>query len=143
MKKRLSVLLFLVMLFTGVSGNALANLSSYSYPYDISQLEWQLLNWTTAWRGTATPVSPFILERMECDRKGWKVIIYVNGMFSQATDENLKGSIDNITSTFKNRFPEFDPKTDLTVYYNLGSSTMVYKDGNFSSVGSSSQEAGY
>jgi len=140
MKKCLFIVFIMLLCFTG---NALANLNRYSYPYDISQLEWQLLNWTTAWRGTATPASPFILERMECDRKGWKVTLYVNGMFSQATDESLKTSIDNITSTFKNRFPEFDPKTDLTVYYNLGSSTMVYKDGNFSNVNKSSQESAF
>ncbi|TRZ93983.1 hypothetical protein D4R78_07165 [bacterium] len=108
-----------------------ANLAQYTYSYDISQIEWQLLNWTVAWRGTTTPAAPFILERMDFDRRERIIKIYVNGLANQASEDNLKESIDKINANISQRFSEFDPKSDLVVYYSLGAASYEYINGGF------------
>src|SRR3989338_7192847 len=125
--------LFLVFIFFSF---ARADLQRYTYPYDISQIEWQLLNWTAAWRGSTTLANPFILENMEYDRKANRVHIYLSGKVEEASDENLEKSINTIISRFQERFPKFEAKEDLVVHYNLKSeknetSYREYSDGAF------------
>ncbi len=137
MRLGLKVSLLFLLLSWYFMGNARARVDGYTYPYDISQIEWQLLNWTSAWRGTTTPADPFTLERMEYDRNTRKVLIYLTGKTDAATDENLKKSTDGINSLFQKRFPNFNLETDAYVYYKLSSdkdqaiSYKEYKDGAF------------
>jgi hypothetical protein len=99
---------------------AQANLKRYTYSYDIAEIEWQLLNWTAAWRGTAFPAAPFILDRMEYDRITRKISIYLKGDPDLAAQDNLDKSIAGIVSLFSRRFPpDFDQATDIAVYYEL------------------------
>jgi hypothetical protein len=130
----------LFLLFALVSlcfiANAQANLKGYTYPYDISQIEWQALNWTAAWRGTTTPADPFTLDRIEYDRNERMVVVYLNGNLDDASDDNLKKSIDGINSLFQQRFTNFDILTDALVYYQLKDkdqkmSYKEYKNGAF------------
>jgi hypothetical protein len=121
-----------------MGGVSTASITGYTYPLDISQLEWQLLNWTAAWRQTTTPADPFILDRMEYNRKTEKIHIYLNGKAEDATDENLKKSITKIASVFTERFPKVKIEEDFVVHYNLVSSSdqkateIEYSQGNFS-----------
>jgi hypothetical protein len=140
MKNKFAVFfIFSAILFFGFSVNTYAALGDYLRSYDISWLEWQILNWTTAFRGTTTPAGPFILERIEYDRKSRLINIHVSGSAESATEDNLKESIDGITALFHEKFPKFDPKADLTVYYKLESEadkqavSMVYSNGSFGS----------
>jgi len=133
--KLILAFLFLTLCFVG---SAQASVNQYTYPYDISQIEWQILNWVSAYRGTVTPGDPFTLERMEYDRKTFKVIIYLTGTPDISGEENLKKSVEGCTTLFKNRFPNFDATTDLIIYYKLLSGIgqeAVYKEysnGDFS-----------
>lgn len=145
MKLKSRVILAVILFFSFLA-IADAKMRKYSYPYDISQVEWQLLNWTAAWRGTTSPAGPFVLDRLECDRDGWIVNVYVTGTPDLATDENLKKSIDNITKVFQDKFPDFVAETDLIVHYNLLSAdgNKVYKEysaGSFNDGQAASQEA--
>lgn len=127
--------------------NSQARIRQYINPYDISQMEWQLLNWTAAWRGTTTPAYPFTLERMEYDRAKQKVVIYLQGKSELATDENLHKSIDTITSSFNQKFPEFNAKEDLAAYYSLTSSEgdkiacIKYENDSFIKEGNNSRQS--
>ncbi|MFH0763161.1 MAG: hypothetical protein V1925_04665 [Candidatus Omnitrophota bacterium] len=110
---------FCLLSFTSTAG---ANLKRYTQSYDIAEVEWQLLNWTAAWRNTTTPAKPFILERMEYSRQTRKISIYLKGEASMDTQDNLDKSIEGIVSLFAGRFPpDFDQATDITVYYELES----------------------
>ena len=109
----------LILLSCFIASPAQAVLSKYTYSYDISQLEWQILNWTSAYRGTLTPGDPFTLERIEYNRKSSKVTVYLTGMLDLATDENLNKSLSGITDLFSRRFPGFDPAADLIINYKL------------------------
>lgn len=131
--------LFLVfVLLSGLVGIAQAKINKYTYPYDISEIEWQILNWGADWRGTTTLADPFVLDKIDYDRKDRKVIIYLSGKSEQGTNELLKKSIDGIEEKFKERFPGFEAKSDLIVYYNLRSekdpknSYFTYSKGDFS-----------
>ena len=132
------VLIFSFLLPFLIATPAQAVLSRYTYTYDISQLEWQILNWTSAYRGTLTPGDPFTLERIEYDRKPAKVIVYLTGTPDIASEDNLNKSLKGITSLFAQRFPGFDPETDLIIYYKLSSgdgqeaSYKQYSAGDFS-----------
>lgn len=125
---------------------AQAKLKGYTYPYDISQIEWVILNWTAAYRGTTTPTDPFTLDKIQYDRKMRKVVVYANGQAAQATDENLKKSVDGILKLFVPRFPNFDASTDLFVYYTLKQEDKPdlkykeYKGGSFSDRNSPPEE---
>lgn len=138
MAQRVKLVILLVSLSFVLAPCAQAKLNRFTYPYDISQLEWQLLNWTAAWRGTATPGGPFTLERMEYQRKERKVHIYLTGNTELGTEANFKKAIENITSTFKGSFPDFEPQEDLTAHFNLASekenksSYLEYNNGSFS-----------
>ena len=129
MKFKSMVISLIAVLFLGFLTVAEAKMRNYSYPYDISQLEWQLLNWTAAWRGTTILTDPFTLDRLECDRDGWIVNVYVTGNSMLGIVDNLQKSVDNITKVFQEKFKEFVPETDLIVHYNLQSfdGTKVYK----------------
>jgi len=131
MRLRLKLCGLLVLLLLSSNVTVWANLAKYTYSYDISQIEWQLLNWTAAWRGTTVPAAPFVLERMEFDRKERIIKIYVNGAANQASEDNLKESIDKINTNISQRFFEFDPKSDLVVYYSLGAVSYEYINGSF------------
>ncbi len=149
MRPVLKVSLLFLLLSLCFMANAQARVDGYTYPYDISQIEWQLLNWTSAWRGTTTPADPFTLERMEYDRSTKKVLIYLTGKTDTATEENLKKSIDGITALFKPRFSNFNLDTDAYVYYKLksadGQSTSYkeYKNGAFADQQSSPEPPRY
>jgi len=131
MKRRIFILALLLFVIPVLfPANSSADISRYTYPYDISQLEWQLLNWTAAWRGTITPADPYILERMEYNRTERKIYLYVKG--TSFAQEDLNSSIKNITDTFQKTFLQFAPETDLVVDYRSGKDTvMEYRDGNF------------
>ena len=136
MRRDVKLFLLFVLISLCFMGNAQANLKGYTYPYDISQIEWQVLNWTAAWRGTTTPADPFTLDRIEYNRNERKVIVYLNGNLDDASDENLKKSIDSINSLFQQRFTNFDIITDALVYYKLKDkdqkiSYKEYKNGTF------------
>jgi len=127
------IALLLILLSCFIASPAHAVLSKYTYTYDISQLEWQILNWTSAYRGTLTPGDPFNLERIEYNRKNAKVIVYLTGMLDLSSEDNLNKSLDGVSSLFAQRFPGFDPKTDLIIYYKLLPLTgqdAVYKEYN-------------
>lgn len=115
-----------------------AGLRDYVRPYDISEVEWYALNWTSAWRGTLTPADPFILERIEYSRQMKKIIVYIDGKAEDATQDNLNKSVKGITGAFREKLPEFKPETDLTVKYTLKSedeeklSYIEYNAGKFS-----------
>lgn len=138
MEFNLKLFALFIALLLSFSTTAQARLTAYTYPYDISEIEWQILNWTAAWRGTTTPAEPFILERMEYDRKEKKANIYLTGRPEQASDDNLNKTITGITSLFHQRFPNFEPESDLIVHYNLksekGEKTLYieYNQGAFS-----------
>lgn len=138
MRFNLKLFTLLSVLLLSFNRSAQAKITAYTYPYDISQIEWQVLNWTTAWRGTTTPAEPFILERMEYDRKEKKVNIYLSGRPEQATDDNLNKSINGITSLFHQHFSKFEPQSDLIVHYELKSEKdektlyIKYNEGAFS-----------
>jgi hypothetical protein len=130
LKSKLIVFL-LILSSCFIARPAQAVLSKYTYSYDISQLEWQILNWTSAYRGTLTPGDPFTLERIEYNRKSSKVTVYLTGMPDLATDENLNKSLSGITNLFSRRFPGFDPATDLIINYKLmpdSGTEAVYKE---------------
>jgi hypothetical protein len=139
MKLSFGFILLICLLFFSV-GNAQASLKGYTYSYDISQVEWQILNWTAAFRDTNTPGNPFILERMEYNRKAKKVMIYLKGGLNLASDDNLKKSLDGCTTLLKQRFPDFDSTEDLYISYKLTSSDgqnvtyKEYKEGSFNDV---------
>ncbi|MFH1441927.1 MAG: hypothetical protein ABIH18_07820 [Candidatus Omnitrophota bacterium] len=146
--RNLIVFIFISLLLSFVFvNNSQARIRQYINPYDISQIEWQLLNWTAAWRDTTTPAFPFTLERMEYDRTKRKVIIYLQGKSEFATDENLRKSIDGIASLFNQKFPEFNPKEDMIVYYSLispeGNKTVPikYENGSFIKQQDNSQQS--
>jgi len=123
--------LFLILSACFIISPAQAVLSKYTYSYDISQIEWQILNWTSAYRGTLTPGDPFTLERIEYNRKTSKVFIYLTGTLATASDENLNKSVDGCTALFKQRFPGFDATTDLTIFYKFSPAAgqdLVYKE---------------
>lgn len=132
---RLMVLILAALLI--FASGAEAKLKKYKYIQETSKLDWQLLNWTAAWRGTTRPASPFILERMEYDHALSKIAIYVNGKTDQATDDNLNNSISGIVSLLQERFPDFEVKNDLIVYYEIKSdkdpksSYIEYNNGDF------------
>lgn len=113
------ILLFWAGLFLSITVSADARLRKYINPYDISEIEWQVLNWTAAWRGTTTPAEPFILERIEYERTDVKVHIYLQGRHPQNTQENLDKSIAGIGALFTARFPEFEAGKDLVVSYKI------------------------
>ncbi|MBC8436646.1 MAG: hypothetical protein H8D90_01995 [Candidatus Omnitrophica bacterium] len=122
--RRIIALVFVIgcFYFMNFTDTAQANLKRYTYSYDIAEIEWQLLNWTAAWRGTTTPAKPFILDRMEYDRGTRKVSIYLKGDTDLDTQQNLNKSIEGIVSLFSKRFPpDFDQTTDIVVYYELKS----------------------
>ncbi len=147
MKKIIIFIPVFFLSFFILLNNSQARIRQYINPYDISQMEWQLLNWTAAWRGTTTPSFPFTLERMEYDRPSLKVIIYLQGKSELAVDENLRKSIDSISSLFSQKFPEFNVKEDLIVYYSIISSqgdktvTIKYENGSFIKGGDNSQKS--
>jgi len=119
--------------------NSYARLEKYIRIYEISELEWQLLSWTTAWRDTKAMFDPFVLERMEYNRGRKKVEVYLKGPEEEAAEENLNKSLLGVTSQLKGRFPELDVKTELVIYYDLTSgdgsktSRIEYRDGEFHS----------
>jgi len=119
MKKKVIIIFLALICLVSSGSTALAKLSRYTYPYDISYIEWELLTMTTAWRGTSTLAAPFILENMKFDRKDRLVHIYLKGKLEQATDENLKKSIAEINSRILEKFAEFEVNYDLTVRYQL------------------------
>ena len=138
-----ALLLVLASLFS--ASEAWAKLRNYTYPYDISQIEWEILNWTAAYRGTTKPADPFILDRMQYDRKIRKVLVYLFGKPDQATDENLNKSVDGITKLVQQRLSKFDPVTDLYVYYTLKEENKPdkykeYRDGSFTDRSSPPEE---
>jgi hypothetical protein len=139
MKAGLKISAFFILLFLLSAFPAQAKLKGYTYPYDISQVEWEILNWTAAYRGTVTYTAPFVLERMQYDRNTAKIVVYVTGQSAQASDENLKKSIDNLTKLFSQRLSKFEAPADLVVYYKLkqtgaaGMKYKIYEDGSFSS----------
>lgn len=126
------------LLFWSGVPSAEAKLRKATYIQEISKIDWQLLNWTAAWRGTKKPADPFILERMEYDRDARQVEVYLNGDPKEATDENLQKSISGITAVLQDEFPDFEPRDDLIVHYSLKSEednktlNITYKDGTFS-----------
>ncbi len=129
-----------IILLLGIISPALAKLENYTYPYDISQIEWQVLNWTAAWKGTTTPADPFILDRIEYDRKTVKVSVYLKGKSEDNTEDNLKKSLDGITKAFTGRLAQFDPETDLIIHYTITSPDdpnktyqVEYRNGSFGS----------
>lgn len=146
MRLKFRFLLFLFLFFSAATAHA--SLKGYTYPYDISQIEWQILNWTAAFRGTDTPGDPFTLERMEYDRPSRKVMIYLKGSVEFASEDNLKKSVQGCTLLFKERFPDFNPESDLRVFYKLTSSESQdliykeYKEGSFSDALSAPAAAG-
>ena len=134
---KLKLTIFFLLLGILCFSNLPAAVKNYTYPYDISQMEWQLLNWTSAWRQTTNPANPFTLERMEYDRSAKKVNIYLSGDSGLAKDEFLKKGMDGIADLFRGRFPEVDAVKDLLVHITLRSAQddksiiIEYKDGNF------------
>ncbi len=140
------VFVFLLSSFVFLNDSQ-ARIRQYINPYDISQMEWQLLNWTAAWRGTTTSSYPFTLERMEYDRVKLKVVIYLQGKSELAADENLRKSIDGISFLFNQKFPEFNAKEDLIVYYSFASSEgnktvpIKYENGSFIKEDSNSRQS--
>jgi len=138
MAQRAKLLILLTLVSLTLLSSAQAKLNRFTYPYDISQLEWQLLNWTAAWRGTTKPADPFTLERMEYQRKERKVHIYLTGKTELGREENYKKAIEKITLTFQESFSDFEPQEDLMVHFNLTSETdnkssyLEYNNGSFS-----------
>ena len=140
MKLNIGILLLLCFFLFPVN-SALATVKGYTYPYDISQIEWQILNWTAAYRDTTTPGDPFILERIEYDRPTRKVMIYLRGSVELASDENLQKSLNGCAGLFKQRFTDITPEGDFYISYKLTSSDgqnnltyKEYKQGSFSDV---------
>jgi len=119
------------------SPNVEAKLKRYKVVQEMSKIDWQLMNWTAAWRGTTKPASPFILERMEYDYAINKITIYLNGKAEQATDDSLNSSISGIITLLQERFPEFEADKELLVYYEIksdkdpASSYIEYNEGSF------------
>ena len=123
------VLLFCFLFF--FAANAQASLNGYTYSYDISQIEWQILNWVASFRDTNTPGDPFSLERMEYNRNEKKVMIYLKGSVNLASDDNMKKSLNGCTALLTQRFPNFDPTRDMYIYYKLFSpdgKNVTYKE---------------
>lgn len=135
---------FLVLVLSLISsGPVLAKLSTYTYPYDISEIEWKVLNWTAAWKGTTNPGDPFILDRIEYDRKTKKIVVYLTGKNKDDTEDNLKKSADKTGKTIKGLLAEFDMNTDLIINYTISSSDdpnktyeISYENGAFDKAGS-------
>ncbi len=124
-------LLSLILLSCFLISPAQAVLNKYTYSYDISQIEWQILNWTSAYRDTLTPGDPFTLERIEYNRKTLKVIIYLTGTLDKASQDNLNKSLLGCTTLFKQRFSGFDATTDLIIFYKFlppEGQGLVYKE---------------
>jgi hypothetical protein len=146
MKISLKIFVLSVLVSLFFTFPAQAKLKGYTYPYDISQIEWETLNWTAAYRNTTTQTDPFTLDRIQYDRKIRKVLVYVSGQLVQATDENLKKCVDGIVKLFQQRLPNFEASTDLFVYYTLkqDGNTQVkykeYKEGSFSDRSSPPEE---
>lgn len=139
MRIKKGILIISGLLFFIFIGSAEAGFRRYTYSYDISEIEWQFLNWTAAWRGTTILADPFTLDRMAYDRKTKKANIYLSGKDKDASEINLNRSLEQIISLFNNHFPpEFDAKTDLVIHYILKSDDaqkityIKYEDGSFS-----------
>lgn len=115
---RIKSLLILFLLSVLFGGAVSADLSDYTYPYEISRLDWFLLNWTAAYRGTTIITEPFTLERMEYDRTQRQVIVYVRTPSGQGTEEDRQRAITNISTFFRKTFPEFDAAKDMVLYCN-------------------------
>lgn len=128
------------VLLTGIAAVAYADIKRYTYTYDIAEVEWQLLNWTAAWRNTTTPAGPFTLDRMAYSREARQISVYLKGDTSLDTQDNLDKSISQLVSLFSERFrPNFDPAKDMVVYYDLRSAEdkdnpayIEYRNGAFS-----------
>lgn len=140
LSKSTGIIVFTIILLLGSYGLSSAKLNNYVYPYDISEIEWKVLNWTAAWKGTTTPADPFILDRMEYSRKDYKINVYVKGKSEDDTEDNRNKSIEGITKTLKDNLAQFDPKTDLTVHYTISQSDdptktyeLTYDNGSFDS----------
>lgn len=119
MRARLMLLvLSFVFCFVLVS-DAQAVMRDYTYPYDISQIEWQLLNWTAAWRNSTQGTNPYTLERMEYDRSALKVHIYLSGPGELASEENLQKGMDTIAKLFTGRFKKIDPEKEILLHISL------------------------
>ncbi len=140
MKKTALVILFAVVCLVCVSNPASAKLSRYTYPYDISYIEWELLTMTTAWRDTTALADPFILENMVFNRKDKVIHVYLRGKSEQASEENLKDSIAAINARLLEKFAEFEVNSDLMVHYALTSadgkktSGMEFSNGAFKTI---------
>ena len=134
---RCKVSVFLLIMLFCFAGNAGARLNDYLYPCEVSHLDWYLLTWLTAWRGSTIPAGPFVLDRMHYDRETRKIEIFVTGKVGEETDDNLQRSIEGISEKFQDTLREFDPVTDLKVYYDLeifgsdDTKRIIYEGGEF------------
>ena len=115
----LKISVFAIFLLLAFSNNSYASLESYTYPYEISYMDWQLLSYSTLCHNTITPADPFILDRLEYDRKLRKIKVYLTGSVTDATDDNFNKALGNIVKLLTERFPKFDRAQDLIVYYDL------------------------
>jgi hypothetical protein len=144
MKKRIYILGFnffcaLFVYFMICPVQAKAELNRYLYPYEISELDWQLLQWTSAWHDSQDQFAPFKFERVEYTRKVKKIMVYLTGLIADGTKNNLNLSLQKLNKVFTLRFSYFDAKKDLQVFYRLLSQdktkavNIEYNDGMFSS----------
>ncbi len=136
MRKRIMFLILSLGFCFMLVNDAQAVIKDYTYPYDISQIEWQLLNWTSAWRQTTRGTDPFTLDRMEYDRTTRKVNIYLSGSAELASEGNLQKGMDTIAKLFIERFKKIDPEAELLLHITLldkdNKETIIeYKDGLF------------
>ncbi len=119
MKKTAVIILLVAAGLSCASGLALAKLIRYTYPYDISYIEWELLSMSSAWRGSSSLADPFVLENMVFDRQAKIIHIYLEGKPEQATEVNLNKSIEEIKTRLLEKFADFEINSDLTVHYDL------------------------
>lgn len=115
----LKIFIPVIFLLLAFSNNSYASLEGYTYPYEISYIDWQLLSYSTICHNTKTPADPFVLDRLEYDRKLRKIKVYLTGSAADATDENFNKALGNIVKVLIERFPKFDRLQDLVVYYDL------------------------
>lgn len=131
------IIIFILFLLLILVNPVSAKLNKYLYPHEVSHLDWYLMNWFPVWRGSKIPADPFILDRMEYSRDNRKIEVYLSGTLDQATKQNLEKSIGGITEAFRKKISEFEPITDLIVYYQLKMSEtddvkhIKYENGKF------------
>ncbi len=137
MKGGFKLLTLMAFIFLNLMSPAKAELAKYVYPYDISELDWQLLKWTAAWHDTKTPCAPFTLDYLEYNRKQRTIEVYLKGLIQEGTPENLKESMKTVATFISSRFSYFKPEKDLIIHYALSSEDksksiyIEYKEGNF------------